>query len=131
MLSALYAIEIPKLPIGNAVEWFINWLIDNLEFIFDFITMVLDAATDGLQDFLLWFPPIILLVIAALLIWFFTSKKTAIFSAIGLLIVFDLQLWDVLIETVILIILAVVIALIIGIPIGIWMTRNKTVSGNC
>jgi glycine betaine/proline transport system permease protein len=120
-------LEIPKLPLGDIVEQFINWLVDNFAFILDAISFALKNATGGLVDFLLIFPPIVLIVIIALILWLTTTRKIAIFSALGLFLIYDLQLWDVLIETFILILIAVIIALIIGIPVGIWMTRSSTV----
>lgn len=119
-------LEIPKLPLGDAVEWFVNWLVDNLSAVLDAVAQGLENITAGLADFLLIFPPIVLIIIIGLILWLITTRKIAILSAIGLFLVYDLQLWGVLIDTFILILIAVIIALIIGIPFGIWMTRSST-----
>ncbi len=120
-------VVIPKIPIGEGVEWFIKWLVDNLSVILDAFSAALESTTGFLVEKLLWFPPLILIVIVGLLLWLFTTRKIAIFGAIGLFLVYDLGLWPVLIETVILILIAVIIALVIGIPVGIWMTRSRAV----
>lgn len=118
--------DLLKLPIGEAVEWFINWLVDNLSAILDAISSGLKASTDILVDGLLWLPPLVLIVLLGILLWLITNKKIAILSIISLLLIYDLNLWESLINTIILITIAVIIALVIGIPVGILMTRSRT-----
>ncbi|MDD5703334.1 MAG: proline/glycine betaine ABC transporter permease [Dehalococcoidales bacterium] len=120
-------LALSKLPLGEAVEFVIDWLVSNLSVVFDAISDALDIATDKMEDGLLFLPPIAVIVIFSLLIWLISSKKIALFSFVGLLLVYNLGLWTTLVETFILIFIAVVLALIIGIPLGIWMTRNKAV----
>ena len=120
-------LAIPRLPIGEAVESIIDWLVTNLSVVFDAISDGLEAATDGLETGLLFLPPVAMIVIFSLLIWLISSKRIAIFSFVGLFLVYDLGLWTTLVETFILILIAVALALVIGIPLGIWMTRNKMV----
>ena len=119
--------DIPKLPLGNWVEWFVEWLVDNLSIILNAVSNGLENSTEWLIDALLFFHPIVLIIIIGLLLWLVTTRKIAILSTIGLFLIYDLQLWNVLIETFILILIAVIIALAMGIPIGIWMTRSKRV----
>jgi glycine betaine/proline transport system permease protein len=66
------------------------------------------------------------MAIIAVLLWLITNKKIAVLSAASLFLIYDLRLWDPLINTVVLILISVIIALIIGIPVGILMTRSKT-----
>ena len=120
-------LEIPKLPIGDAVEWFIRWLIDKLSVIFDFISDVMEAVTGAFSDALLAVPTLILIAIIGLLIWAITSKTTAILSIVGLLLIWNIGLWPELINTFVLVVISVVVALIIGIPLGVLMTRSKVI----
>ena len=120
---------LPKLPLGEAVEIVIEWLITNLSWLFDAISDGLGTITDSLESWLLFFPPVAVIVVLGFLIWMISSKKLAILSFIGLFLVYDLGLWKVMVESFILIFIAVVIALLIGIPLGIWMTRSNTVKG--
>ena len=120
-------LEIPKLPIGDAVEWFIRWLIDQLSVIFDFISDVMKAVTGAFGDALLAVPPVILILIFAILIWLVTRRSTAILSALGLLLVWNMDLWPQLIDTLVLVVIAVIVALVIAIPTGIVMTRSKVI----
>jgi glycine betaine/proline transport system permease protein len=124
-VTGLPNLEIPKLPIGDAIEWFVRWLIDNLSVIFDFISDVLKAVTGAFGDALLAIPILIFIVITGLLIWLVTSKTTAVLSAIGLALIWNIGLWPELIDTFVLVVIAVAIAIVIGIPTGILMTRSK------
>jgi glycine betaine/proline transport system permease protein len=125
----LPSLELPKLPLGDAIEWFVRWLIKNLDAIFDFISDVLDAISGAFSDGLLWVHPIFLIIIFGVLIWLITNKFTAILSAIGLALVWNMGLWPQLVNTLVLVVVAVVIALFIGIPTGILMTRSKKFEG--
>ncbi len=123
------SLELPKLPLGDAIEWFVRWLIKNLEVIFDIIREVLNAITGAFSDGLLWVHPVFLIVIFGLLIWLITGKLTALLSVLGLALVWNMGLWPQLVNTLVLVVVAVVIALLIGIPTGILMTRSQKLEG--
>jgi ABC-type proline/glycine betaine transport system permease subunit len=123
----LLFLEIPKLPLGDAVEYLVDWLVTNFSFIFNAISDGLGAATEFLEFALMYLHPIALMALLVFVIWMISSKKLAFFSLLGLFLIYNLGLWEILIETFILIFIAVIIALIIGIPLGIWMTRSSIV----
>jgi glycine betaine/proline transport system permease protein len=128
-VMGLPSLELPKLPLGDAIEWFVRWLIKNLDAIFDFISDVLDAISGAFSDGLLWVHPIFLIIIFGVLIWLITNKFTAILSAIGLALVWNMGLWPELVDTLVLVVVGVAIALVIGIPTGILMTRSRKLEG--
>lgn len=123
------SLELPKLPLGDAIEWFVRWLIKNLSVIFDFVSDVLSAVSGALSDGLLWVHPVILIIIFSTIIWLITNKLTAILSAIGLALVWNMGLWPELVDTLVLVVVGVAIALVIGIPTGILMTRSRKLEG--
>ncbi len=123
-MTGLPNLEIPKLPIGDAVEWFVRWLIDQLSVIFDFISDVVETVAGAFSDGLMAVSPVILIFIFAILIWLVTRKRTAVLSALGLLLVWNMDLWPQLIDTLVLVVIAVIVALVISIPTGIVMTRS-------
>jgi len=125
----LPSLELPKLPLGDAIEWFVRWLIKNLSVIFDFVSDVLSAVSGALSDGLLWVHPVILIIIFSIIIWLITNKLTAILSAIGLALVWNMGLWPELVDTLVLVVVGVAIALVIGIPTGILMTRSRKLEG--
>ena len=72
----------------------------------------------------------VFVVLAAVLIWFVCRRDTkiAVGSALGLLLVWDLHLWDLAMETLALVIASTLLALLIGIPTGILAARSETVN---
>jgi glycine betaine/proline transport system permease protein len=128
-VMVLPSLELPKLPLGDAIEWFVRWLIKNLSVIFDFVSDVLSAVSGALSDGLLWVHPVILIIIFSIIIWLITNKLTAMLSAIGLALVWNMGLWPELVDTLVLVVVGVAIALVIGIPTGILMTRSRKLEG--
>jgi glycine betaine/proline transport system permease protein len=117
---------IPKIPLGDWVDTFVDFLRDKLEPFFDLVT----EGIGGFVEFIVWvltiIPPSILIILfAGLTLW--VSKWTnALFAALGLLLIYNLGYWDGTIDTLALVLTSVVISIIIGVPIGIWISQNDT-----
>lgn len=121
-----------RIRIGNWFEAFIDWLTDNFGWLFDGIAFVVSSLIDAFE-FVLGFPPaIIMIVIITLLAWLASGKKLtfAVGTALGLLLIDSINLWDSAIETLALVLVAAFIALLIGIPTGIFASRNAKLSEN-
>lgn len=117
--------SLPKLEIGDAIEWLVRWIIDNLSIIFDIVKNILNAITGGLNDAMLAIPAIILIIIFTAGIWLLTSRMTALLGLLGLALIWNIGLWPQMISTLVLVVVSVAIALVIGIPTGILMTRSS------
>lgn len=115
------------LPVGDAFEFAINWLTDNLSGFFDLVTLVVDSFLVGIENLLLFPHPIIMIVLFSAIAWYVSGKGVGIFTILGLLVIEGMDMWEGTMETLALIITAVVIALLIGIPMGIWASKSKTV----
>ncbi|KAA0971573.1 ABC transporter permease subunit [Aureimonas fodinaquatilis] len=100
----------------------IDWLNDNLAFLFDAIRAALDSALFALNWALSmpWWLFVTLTVAAS---WRLSGLGLALFAAIALAMCQAAGLWEMLIETLALVILATLIALAIGIPLGILGAR--------
>ncbi len=121
-----------RIRIGNWFEAFIDWLTDNLGWLFDGIAFLVSNLIDGFE-FVLGFPPaIIMILIITVLAWLASGKKLtfAVGTALGLVLIDSINLWDSAIETLALVLVAAFIALLIGIPTGIFASRNEKVSEN-
>lgn len=122
---------IPKIPLKEWVEGFVDFLTDNLAIIFDAIT----SGVKSMADALVWLLSIgnipgsayVLIVLITLIAWRVAGWKIGLFSLIGLSLVNNLGYWPETIDTLSLIILSVVISMIIGIPLGIWMSQKASV----
>ncbi len=118
---------IPKLPIGEGMEKVVNWIEDDFGILLDIFSDVTDYIISGLNDTLLLFPPIVFALIIGIAAYFIGKKdlKLAIGSTIGLLLVENMGLWVLSMETISLVITSAFLALIIAIPLGILSAKNE------
>lgn len=117
----------PKIPLGDWVSDFVEFLQDHASGFFDGISKVIEALSDWLVAFFSIGGPFVWIVIITLIAWWVASWKIGLFSLIGLLLIYDLGYWEHLVDTLALVVMSVVIAIIIGIPIGIWMSQKDRV----
>ena len=117
---------LPKIPIGEYVELAVFWIELHLGWLLDFISDFLDFMISGLKDLLLFFPPIVFMIILAAFAYFTGKRnlKLAVGTFLGLLIIDNLELWELSIETLSLVISSTFLALIIGIPLGIIAAKS-------
>ncbi|WP_298668062.1 proline/glycine betaine ABC transporter permease [uncultured Methanofollis sp.] len=120
--------ELPKIPLGDLVEAFVEWFEVTFAVALDGISEGLDWFIDGMRTLLLVLPTPVFIVLASVLIWVVTKRDTrlAACSAIGLFLIWDLHLWSLAMETLALVLTATLFALIIGIPTGILAARSGT-----
>ncbi len=71
--------------------------------------------------------PLLLILIFGLIAWIVRDLRLAIFVIPGLTLMWNLEMWGPVVETLASIITAVLVALVIGIPIGILKAHNKYV----
>ena len=114
-----------KIPIGEWARVFVDWLTTNYEWFFDGLSNGLRIPIEGLVTVLEKVNPVIFCVVAALLAyWIQRSWKVALFIFLGLLLILNLDLWDEMIETLVLVTAATFVSLVIGIPMGILAARR-------
>jgi len=118
--------QLPKLPLGYAVEVLVDWIEHYFGWLLDAISAVLRFLIGGLQDLLLAIPAPVLILIAALLVWVVTGRdiKLAALTAIGLLLVWDLNIWNLSMLTLALVLVSTIVALVLSIPLGIAAARS-------
>lgn len=110
---------LPKLPLADWINAFVQWITTEwgpaLNAIANFVRHIIDAMTTGI----LWVPWFVIVIILAAIGYRAGKWKLAVGIAIGLLFIYDLQLWQHLIETLVLVVVSAVVSLLIGIPVGI------------
>jgi glycine betaine/proline transport system permease protein len=114
----------PKIPVGQLFEQIINWLTENAEFLFDAISNSVTAILTGLEFALLLPHPVLMIVLMAALAWWLASRNIALFSVLGLYLIYSMGYWTQTMETLALVLAAVLISLALGIPMGIWAAKN-------
>ncbi len=129
-MSLSYTIDLPKLPIGQFVSDIVDWIEANLGWLLDGITEVLRFLLNGFQDILSFLPPLAMIPILGILIFLITRRdvQLSLMSIAGLLLIWNLQLWNHAMMTLALVLASTIIALLIGIPIGILAANNDSVN---
>ncbi|WP_135612177.1 proline/glycine betaine ABC transporter permease [Methanococcoides sp. AM1] len=119
--------DMPKIPIGEGAETLVNWIDDNFGMALDLFSDVTDYMISGLNDILLLFPPILFTLIVAIAAYFIGKKdrKLAIGSAVGLLLIDNMGLWELSMETIALVLASAFLALLVAIPLGIISAKNE------
>ncbi|GHE19619.1 ABC transporter permease [Halomonas urumqiensis] len=113
------AIDIPRIPLGDWIEGGLNWLTSEYSLVTRAISRVTQTGINGLNDAMMWIPPWALLAIIALLCWKAAGTRLGIGAAIGLALIWNLGLWEPMIETLTLVVIATMVAVVIAIPVGI------------
>lgn len=115
-----------KLPIGEWMEVFFDWLSIHASGFFDFISMSLEWIILSLISVYLWFPPLLIIAMTALVAWaLHRSIGLVVFVVLSLLLILNLGYWEQMIETFVLVMSASIISVLVGIPIGIFAAHNK------
>ncbi|MFB6366125.1 ABC transporter permease [Paenibacillus elgii] len=117
----------PKLPIAEWVEKFVDWLGASFEWLFGFISSLIEGTVD-LFSLLFHFPPaLVLIVLVAFLAYRAAGLMLGIFTLLGMLLIANLGFWDHTMDTLALVMTSAFLSVIVGLPLGIWSARNKTV----
>lgn len=117
---------LPRLPIGDFFDRFIDFLTDYFGWLFSGIENGLGFAIDFFEALIGYLPSLVTIVILGG-IAFLASRynwKIALFTLIGFLLIDSLGLWHNTVQTIALILVATIIALVIGIPVGILAAKN-------
>ena len=114
-----------QIPVGKAIEVFIDWLLSNFGIVFDFISVQVASFMGSLENLILSFPPLIVILVLSVIAWKLANKKVALFTFLGLMLTSGMDLWIPTMQTFVLVVVATLIALAIGIPMGVLMSSNK------
>lgn len=119
--------SIPKFPLARLVDGGLDWLTDHVAALTHALSAGVGTAIDGMTAGLLWLPPWLLIALVAALAWRIAGRKVAIWSAAGLLLLWNLRLWDATVATFVLVLISTIIAVAIGLPVGIAAALNRRV----
>ncbi|GED60150.1 proline/glycine betaine ABC transporter permease [Brevibacillus formosus] len=117
---------VPKLPIGQWVEGFVEVLGQYKGVLFDPLSIVISAMVTYCSTVLAEIPSLILILLLGAAAWVFAGRASMVFTVIGLSLIHNLGYWDETIETFGLVLTATMISIVIGIPVGILCARHDT-----
>ena len=109
-----------KLPLGDVMERFVDWLTLNAAGFFDTISISLEWVITLLVDLFQWFPPMALVAFTAAIAYaLHRSVGLVIFIVASLLLILNLGYWEEMLETLVLVLSATALSILIGVPVGI------------
>ncbi|OLQ72959.1 choline ABC transporter permease subunit [Photobacterium proteolyticum] len=109
-----------KIPLGDWMATFVDWLTYNAAGFFDSLSYTLESLIMLLVDLFKWFPPAVPILMTASLAWFLhRNLSLVIFVVAALLLIMNLGYWEEMLETFVLVLTATMISVLVGVPVGI------------
>ncbi len=119
----------PRIPLGSTIEAIIDFLVTHFSFLTIAFTRIMENVIRYLENGLLFLPPWLFIVIVAGITFWLTRKwGIALFTLLGLLLIWNMGLWVATISTITLVLIATLTALSIGVPIGILAALHNGVN---
>ncbi len=115
---------IAKIPLGYWIEEAVFWLEIHLEGLFNAINTFIEWIVDGLMFLLMLAPFWVLILLVGLITWRLISRRSAIGFMLSLLLVWNLGYWEDTLITFALVFTSALIALVFGIPLGIYCAQS-------
>jgi len=121
-------LEENKIPIGKSASGVVDWMIDNLDWFFDNLALVLEFTIDNILLVLQYPPPLLVIAIMAGLIWWWRrSIGLVAFVVLACLFILNQGYWEETTETLTLVVTACLVCMGVGVPVGIWAAHNPRV----
>lgn len=117
-----------KIPIGPWAKTAVDWLTDNGDWFFDWISYILEHVIDALLYVLQTPPPIaVILAITAIAYALRRTVGVAALTLIGFLVIMNQGYFKETTETLALVLAATAVSMLIGVPLGIAAARRSWV----
>ncbi len=109
-----------KIPLGEYIAAFVDWLTANGADYFDAIASTLEMMIHGFTFALTWFNPLVLIGLIAALAHFIQRKwGLTVFVILSFLLILNLHYWQETMETLAQVLFATLVCVVIGVPLGI------------
>ncbi len=112
---------------GSGIDASVKWLTVSGDWLFDGISTAITYALIYIEDTLKWIPWPALVVAMTLLAFAMGRWTLAGFTAVALLYIGFMDLWENTIDTIALMVVAVAVAMAIGLPLGVMGARSRFV----
>ncbi|MFF4602302.1 ABC transporter permease/substrate binding protein [Streptomyces sp. NPDC001339] len=119
----------PRIQVGSWANDAVNWLRDNLDWLFSCVTTVLNGLYDAIHSVLAAPAPLLLAGILAVLAWWLRGLPAAVLTFLGFALIDSMQQWGPTIESLSLVLVACLITVAVAVPLGIWAARSRVVGG--
>ncbi len=112
------------IPLDSWVSQCVDWLVENYRDFFQSLKWPVDQTLNGLDAGLNWLHPLAIIAIISFAAYRFSGKGLAFFSAVTLVLIGLLGLWEDTMTTLAMVLSSVVFCAMVGIPLGIWAGRS-------
>ncbi len=119
----------PRVQIGSWVSAAVDWLRDNLAWLFDFVTSVLTTLYNAIHTVLAGPEPLILAGILAVIAWWLRGLPAALLTFVGFALIDSIEQWGETVSSLSLVLVACLITVAVAIPLGILAARSRVVGG--
>jgi len=119
---------VPKIPLAERTETFVEGVTDTFSGFFDIVKESLDALVGVFETVLSAPPELLMIAILAGLALYLSGWRVALFALLGFLLIVSLELWEDAMLTLALVLASTVVALLIGIPLGVLAAQSRNVS---
>ncbi len=114
-----------KIPLGEYIELFFDWLVDNTSGFFDAMAESLEWLINSSTDALTWMHPGAFIVVLALFaFWLHRSVGLVLYAVASLLLIWNLGYWVETMQTLSLVLYATLFCILLGLPIGIYAAHH-------
>ncbi|MFF3487141.1 ABC transporter permease/substrate binding protein [Streptomyces sp. NPDC002701] len=118
----------PRIPFGDWVNDTVDWLLNHMAWLFDFLKTVFLGTYDGINAVLQAPEPLLLAGIFAVIAFWLRGTSAGLLTFVGFAFIDSLELWENAMITLSLVLVATIIALVISVPVGVWAARSDRVS---
>ncbi|MFD4259828.1 ABC transporter permease/substrate binding protein [Streptomyces sp. NPDC058534] len=119
----------PRIPLGDWVNSTVDWLLEHVAWLFDFLKTVFTGTYDGINAVLQAPEPLLLVGIFAVIAFWLRGTLAGVLTFLGFAFIVSMELWENAMITLALVLVATIIALVVAVPVGIWAARSDRVSG--
>ncbi|MEW2451545.1 ABC transporter permease/substrate binding protein [Streptomyces parvulus] len=119
----------PRIPLGDWVNSTVDWLLEHVAWLFDFLKTVFTGTYDGINAVLQAPEPLLLAGIFAVIAFWLRGTLAGVLTFVGFAFIDSMELWQNAMITLSLVLVATIIALVVAVPVGIWAARSDRVSG--
>lgn len=112
------------LPLGETVSHSVDWLLDHGSWLFSACSLLIGQFVGAFKQSLNGLPWWSLIIVIMLIAWRSNGRTLAFGSGLGLLLIYNLELWPAFIDTLVLVMVSTLTAIGIGVPLGIASALN-------
>ncbi|WP_028583722.1 ABC transporter permease [Desulfogranum mediterraneum] len=112
------------IPLDSWINQFIDWLVEGYRWFFQAIKWPVEFTLTGFETGLLAVPPLVVILVFVAIAWKSSGFRLALFTAITLVLIGLLGLWEDTMITLAMVFSSVFFCVLAGIPLGIWAGRS-------